>query len=218
MRMSTTWSGWKAKMTSIIRPGANVLFMKVGTHAGESLDDIVRRKAREIEEAGYALWGYGGNTCHPVNMVQPFARDYKRQGGTLYLCMQPMSSHHFAVPERATQQSTDGISWREIPASISVLGSRYALAIRDLHHEEFELPLSRSRVGIGTSMGRIGSRYVTGHVDKACLVIAKEDLEEDSTLRVTAPIGLVAELVEPYAVFVRNTMVTVPAAVEHESR
>lgn len=216
MRTSITSSGWKAKMTPIIRPGASVLFMKVGTHAGESLEDIVRRKRREIEEAGYALWGYGGNTCHPVNMVQPFARDYKRQGGTLYLCMQPMASHHFAVPARATEQSTDGISWQEIPDSINVLGSRYALPIRDLHQEEFDLPLSRSRVAIGNSMGRIGSRYVTGHVDKACLVIADQELEKD-TEGGMASIGLVAEIVEPYAVFVRNTIISSLAAEEHES-
>jgi hypothetical protein len=70
------------KVDTIIRPGAGVLYMKVGTHAGESLEDILRRKTREIEEAGYALWGYGGNTCHPLTMVQPFARDFERRGST----------------------------------------------------------------------------------------------------------------------------------------
>ena len=80
--------------------------MKVGTHAGESLEDILRRKTREIEEAGYALWGYGGNTCHPLSMVQPFARDFERRGATIYLCMEPMDLSHFAVSERATASST----------------------------------------------------------------------------------------------------------------
>jgi len=201
-------------MTSIIRPGAGVLFMKVGTHASESLEDIVRRKTKEIEEAGLALWGYGGNTCHPVNMVQPFARDYERRGGTIYLCMQPMTSHHFAVPDRATESSTDGITWHEIPKSINVRGSRYALAIRDLHYENFDLPLSRSRVAIGNSMGRLGSRYVMGQVDKACLEITEEGTSEGEEEAVVVQIGLVAQLVEPYAVFVRNNVVNSPALEE----
>ena len=57
----------------------------------------------EIEEAGYAMWGYGGNTCHPVTMVRPFATQYERNGGTIYLCMHPMISKHFAEPVRASE-------------------------------------------------------------------------------------------------------------------
>ena len=68
-------------MSAIIEPGAGVLYMKVGTHAQESLEDIVERKSREIREAGYGMWGYGGNTCHPSTMVQPFAREFQARGG-----------------------------------------------------------------------------------------------------------------------------------------
>jgi hypothetical protein len=192
-------------MTGIIKPGARLLFMKVGTHANEALEDIVRRKTREIEEAGFALWGYGGNTCHPVSMVQPFAEAYEKKGGTIYLCMHPMVSRHFAITKRATEFSIDGRNWQQIPQSINVVGSRYALAIRELQSEDFDLPLSQSRVAIGTSMGRRGSTYVSGHVDKACLEITPRqegDLAEESTVH----IGLIAKLVAPFAVFVRNAI------------
>ena len=90
-------------MNDIIRPGSGILFMKVGTHAQESLDDIITRKTKEIEETGYALWGYGGNTCHPQTMVQPFAKAFEKMGQIIYLCMQPMNSTHFAEPVRADQ-------------------------------------------------------------------------------------------------------------------
>lgn len=189
-------------MDKIIKPGAGVLYMKVGTHAGESLEDILHRKTREIEEAGYALWGYGGNTCHPLSMVQPFARDYERRGSTIYLCMEPMDSHHFAVTERATASSADGVHWEPIPAAINVIGSRHALAIADLQAEEFDLPLAETEVAIGNSVGRSGDKYIAGRVDKACLVITEH--EEGSTNGgPTAHIGLVARLVKPYAVLVR---------------
>ena len=45
-------------MSQTIEPGDGLLYMKVGTHAQESLEDILRRKTKEIESKGYAFWGY----------------------------------------------------------------------------------------------------------------------------------------------------------------
>ena len=186
---------------SIVKLGQALLYMKVGTHALESLDDIIARKTKEIEDAGYALWGYGGNTCHPQTMVQPFARAYENRNGVIYLCMEPMKSMHFAEPIRADECSIDGRNWIQIPESINVLGSRYALKINDLRAEEFELPLSRTQVAIGNSRGAIGSRYIRGRVDKACLEVTDPGEENNEPL---VHIKFTARLVEPYAVYVRN--------------
>lgn len=188
-------------MTDIVRPGAGLLFMKVGRHAGEPLEDIIRRKTREIEDAGFGLWGYGGSTCHPLSTVQPFARDFERRGKTIYLCMEPMESRHFAPKERAKEFSADGLMWQPIPDPINVVGSRYALRIVDLQREEFDLPLEATRVAIGNQVGRRGDQYVTGRVDKACLEVIDAPQTEPVAHH---HIGLVARLAEPYAVFVRN--------------
>jgi len=191
-------------MTNIIKPNQGILFMKVGVHAQETLEDIIKRKQQEIEEAGFAFWGYGGNTCHPTTMVQPFAQKFTQQGGRIFLCMQEMNSKHYAEPERAKEYSTDGLKWQEIPPSINVLGSRYALAIKDLHAEQLKLPLDRSVVAVGNSIGRRGNKYIAGRVDKACLSIIDE--ENDSELpdeANTIEISLVAELCDPYAVFLK---------------
>jgi hypothetical protein len=191
-------------MSDLIQPGQGLLYMKVGTHAGESLEDIIVRKTKEIDDAGLAFWGYGGNTCHPQTMVQPFASKYERQGGVIYLCMQPMESKHFAEQIRADEYSIDGVHWEPIHENINVLGSRYALLIKRLRRQEFELSLDRTRVAIGNSQGAVGSRYVSGRVDKACLEITNEPIlpPEGEGVR-TVHIGLVAELVKPYAVYVR---------------
>ncbi len=189
----------------ILMPGSGVLYMKVGTHADEPLSAIVERKRREIEDAGYALWGYGGNTCHPTTMVQPFARDYEVRGQTIHLVMQPMQSNHFAVTARAEEMSSDGVSWQPIPEPIAVVGSRFALAIRDLRETELELPLGHTRVAAGLKRGRRGDHYIKGRVDKAVLEIVDDDLDlPDADEAAVKQIGLVAELVAPYAVFVRN--------------
>ena len=187
---------------AIIQPGAGIVFMKVGTHAREPLTDIIVRKKREIDEAGYALWGYGGNTCHPVKSVQPFAQSFVRRGGAIYLVMQPMQSRHFATPERAREFSPDGKQWEKIPQPISVLGSNFALALDSLEEEAFDFSLGQTRVAVGSKSGRRGDRYIKGRVDKACLELVEESPDDDDARIVH--VGLVARLVEPYAVFVRT--------------
>lgn len=177
--------------------------MKIGCHAQEPLEDIIARKRREIEQAGVCFWGYGGNTCHPERMVQPFARSYERRGSIIYLCMQPMDSHHSADPIRADQFSVDGIAWEDIHPAIKVLGSRFALTITNLREEQFDLPLAKTRVAIGNSEGLIGSKYVRGRVDKACLEVL-ETADDAAVTEPPARISFVADLVSPYAVYVRN--------------
>lgn len=192
-------------MSEIIEPGRGLLFMKVGTHAQEPLEDIISRKQKEIQDTGRAFWGYGGSTCHPTTMVQPFARQYERKGGTIYLCMEPMESKHFALPVRADEFSIDGYTWQKVPAGINARGSRYALVISSLQEKRFELPLSRTKVALGNSMGAPGSKYIKGRVDKACLEVTESDLAAEDEEQMVRPIRLIAEIAEPYAVFLRNT-------------
>lgn len=190
-------------VNEIVRPGSGVLFMKIGTHANESLADIIARKSREIRDAGFGMWGYGGNTCHPASMVQPFAKTFAQNGRPIHLCMEEMNSNHFGEGV-AREYSVDGISWQEIPETIEVRGSRYALVIEDLHEEKFQLPLDQTRVPVGPSTGRLGSRYIKGRVDKACLeIMDAPELSNEADPRLIG-IDLVATLKDPYAVFLRG--------------
>lgn len=196
-------------MTNITVPGNGILYMKVGTHAGESLDSIIRRKTEEIERAGVSFWGYGGNTCHPETMVQPFARSHEDRGKPVYLCMEPMESNHWSVSARADEYSVNGVTWEGIPEPISVIGSRYALVIRELQKADFNLRLDATRVALGNSVGRSGRKYIQGRVDKACLEMLEttgheEATNGDGTKMPVQHIGLVAKLAPPFAVYVRN--------------
>lgn len=191
-------------MNEIVRPGSAVLYMKIGTHANEGLDGIIERKSKEIKDTGFAMWGYGGNTCHPTSMVQPFAKLFADQGRPIHLVMEAMNSNHFAEPLAASEYSVDNRSWKKIPDSINVLGSRYALLIEDLTPAEFELPLDQTRVPVGPSMGRVGSKYIAGRVDKACLEVLDRPLLLNDQQPVIKNISLTARLREPYAVFLRN--------------
>lgn len=189
-------------VNEIIKPGAGLLFMKIGTHAREDLADIISRKTAEIRDTGYGMWGYGGNTCHPTSMVQPFAKKFAARG-PIHLCMEEMDSNHFAEGI-AAEWSADGLLWKEIPNTIEVRGSKYALVIEDLHEQKLILPLDQTRVPVGPSTGRLGSRYIQGRVDKACLeVMDAPELSNDSEPREIG-VNLVATLKAPYAVFLRG--------------
>jgi hypothetical protein len=190
-------------MSNLIRPGEGVLFMKVGTHAQESLDDIFVRKNQEIADCGCTFWGYGGNTCHPETMVQPFVKGFEKRGQMVRLFMEPMNSSHFAEPLIAKEYSADGLKWHPIPAAIQVRGSRFALAIKELRKADFELPLHQTVVAVGTSMGRRGDLYVKGRVDKACLEIANRPAAPNEEQH-PRHIGLIAEIVDPYAVYLKD--------------
>jgi hypothetical protein len=185
---------------SVIQPGTPLLFMKVGTHANETLDSILERKKKEIKDGGYAMWGYGG-ACHPLTVVRPFAEMFNHSQEPIQLVMEEMNSRHFAEQIAAEQYSIDGSKWTDIDTSIhKVLGSRYALFIENLRMEKFELPLNDSRVALGPCEGRRGDIYIKGRVDKACLVYDPQDSEE----AVLKQIGLVADIVAPYAALLRN--------------
>ena len=186
-------------MSDIIHPGAGLVYMKVGTHAKEDLVHIIERKRREIDEAGYAMWGYGGSTCYPSSMVQPFARAFAAKGEPIHLVMHKMKSRHYAEQVRAERFSVDGVKWESVPKAINVLGSRYALVIKDLREHEDELDLAATEVSVGLSAGRQGSRYVQGQADKACLVVTTSEHNNSEHKRVK--IDLVAALADPYAVF-----------------
>lgn len=190
-------------MSQIIKPGEGVLFMKVGTHAKEEIRDIIDRKRQEIKDASFAMWGYGGPTCHPTRMVQPFAEQFAKKGQTIHLVMNKMKSNHYAEQVPAKHYSEDGINWKPIPSGINVLGSRYALLIRDLREADEVLNLGATRVAVGPNAGRLGSRYVQGRADKACLEVV--DPERVNEPKKDIKIDLVAELLAPYAVFLRET-------------
>jgi len=190
-------------VTDILVPGTGIFFMRVGTHAHEPLEKIVERKTREIERLGYTFWGYGGSTCHPVTIVQPFARDRAAAGKPLYLCMEEMKSErYFGEPLAAAEYSADGRNWQPVPDEIRVLGSRYALPIDGLRLEQHVLPLDRTRVPVGRLSGVSGSRLVAGNVDKACLV-AEPDMAPGAPEH-ERQISLVANIRAPYALLLRN--------------
>ena len=178
------------------------IFMKVGHHSGESLESIMERKQREITEAGRTFWGYGGSVLHPINQVQPFAKKWVHQEGTIRMLMTPTLSKTDPHIRPAIEFSCDRRKWEPIPSEICVTGSRYAIVLDEIKPVQLELDLGHFEVGIGPSRGRNAAQYVKGHQDKGCFVTAHSTAGDSDDSRRSVQIGWEARLAAPYAVFV----------------
>lgn len=189
-------------MKNILLQNTGLLFMKVGLHAGETLEQILERKRREYDEAGMIFWGYGGSSCHPARAVQPFARLKVQEGHGVYIVMEEIESHHPPSKIIANEYSEDGILWKPIPKGIVVRGSRYAVVLDEIIIGNLDINLSEYNVGAGPSTGRAASEYMRGHVDKACI---QKSPEHSANLKEQVKhIAFYAKMKSPFAVFTRN--------------
>ncbi|MCM1175854.1 MAG: hypothetical protein NC341_12495 [Blautia sp.] len=173
--------------------------MKYGVHASESVDDIVARKMKEVEQCGKMFWGYGGVVCHPSTQVQPFISNNILNGEKTYLLLAATPSKLFNEPVIMTEYSLDRKIWNKMPAGIKVSGSKYAIVCKSLEHCELEINLDDYVVPLGDSKGVPVSEYMRGRVDKACGLLSLNHEGTHSLLKVS----LCAEIDYPGAVFCR---------------
>lgn len=180
------------------REGERVLLMSVGTHASEEFVETIKRKQREIKEAGYALWGYGGSLGKPTGkLLQDFLNGAT---DTIEVLMRPTNSSHNGDANRADEFSVDGINWDTIPDSINCRGSEWALCLDRLQVVDEAFNPNEFRVVGGVSNGKVGSVFRTrGQADQLRLEFVGGDVEPDFE-----PIWVRARLVSPYAVLVRD--------------
>jgi hypothetical protein len=186
-----------------LKPDEPFVFMKVGRHAGEDLDEILERKQRELERAGVIFWGYGGGTMHPIQKVQPFVRSRIEHTGQIKLLMQTILSRHPDTAAVATEFSRDGVHWEPVPEGVEVRGSKYALVLGEIQSGDgMEVDFGAYQVGAGPSSGRAAGDYIKGRVDKGLLDPARGEAAANAPL---IPIHYAAQMAEPYAVLLRST-------------
>ena len=176
------------------------IFMKVGDHAGESLEAILRRKEeRELRgEAGKIYWGYGG--WFSASRVQRCAEEWIRKEGRIPLLMKETKSKYRPKGEipSAKEFSKDGITWKPLPPGVKVTGSEYALVLGEIKRVRREIDLGKFEVGCEPSRRLNAADFVQPRVGKAFLVATKAAQQP-------RPIAIhyQARLVEPYAVHLR---------------
>ncbi|HEX8265125.1 MAG TPA: hypothetical protein VF596_06835 [Pyrinomonadaceae bacterium] len=179
----------------------NIVLMKYGVHAGQTVEEIIKRKRKEYIDCGKLFWGYGGSVCHPTTQIQPFLHEAISRGETVYLLMSRTKSALNNIPKVAAHFSDDAILWEDIPPQISVYGSKYAVVCDELKDCNFQLNLSDYSVAVGKQKGKNLADYLKGRVDKACgtINLKKSNHQETNFLEIT----LIAKIIKPFAVFVK---------------
>lgn len=180
----------------------NIIFMKYGEHASENVESIIERKSKEHDgEEKVFWWGYGGKVCHPLKQVQPFIKECQRMGQKVYLVLSPTPSPNIGDSgTRAIEFSKDKENWERIAESINVYGSDYALVCNNLRKVDFTLDLSKYEVAVGAKKGKVLSDYISGRNDKGCAYLIREPKDYKPQF---VQIDYIAEIIDPYAVFVR---------------
>lgn len=187
-------------MAHLLEPPAFVWCI-AGPHIGETLVDIVDRKQRDIERFGWCLWAYGGmGNAHPETEVRRLADDYA-PNGTLHLLMPDTGKKYpdNGVPFTA-YRTTRHSEAQVLPAGMSpVTGGRssWAFRITSLRWSDDALidvaryvaPYSRRGV-------QPLPEYLKGSHGRACAA-----LDPTALGSLERRVHVVAELTEPYAVF-----------------
>ena len=183
-----------------MRPIAKaIVYMKIGSRSGETLDAIIARKLKEEKTAGFTFWGYGGTICHPLTVIRPFAFRCASVGLAVRVLMSSTKSEFLGRPAFATEYTTDRVNWQHLPRGIRT-GSPYALVMRNLTPCKAQLDLSHYLVGYGPQENRRLTEYLRFRVDKAVALWARPPAKLTPQL---VPVSYCAELVDPYAVVLR---------------
>ena len=161
------------------------IFMKVGPHGGETLDEILDRKNRELKKAGMIFWSYGEKgPLHPTEQVQPFVERWVEKLDYIEVLMEPTKARSQYGPAAGTANSYSARNNKEgresIPKGI-LTAPPHALMLGEIRRCDLKLDLRDCELGIGDNERTNAAQYLafrgmkeqTGRgrgADKGCLV------------------------------------------------
>jgi hypothetical protein len=128
------------EMSKISINGEYIVISVMGPHAGESEDEIFKRKIGDIEKIGQTFWLIKSYQAKP-NIVQQICQRAKKESKTVYCIFIEAASNKGAIPTKeasfANSYSADGKTWNILPKGLSPVtgkidGSAYALVFDQL--------------------------------------------------------------------------------------
>ena len=129
-----------AEMSLRASIGKYIVISVMGAHAGESEDEIFRRKIGDIKQIGHTFWLIKSFQAKPI-MIQQFCQTAKKENLEVYCNFIEASSSKGATPTKeascAKSYSADREKWEDFPKGLSpVTGkidrSAYALVFNQL--------------------------------------------------------------------------------------
>lgn len=163
-----------------------IVISVVGTHAGESLQQIFERKKKEIGIVGYTYWLYKSHSAKP-GAIQKLANFGKNNLDCYFISASAKSGARPTKEQSVSKYSSvDGKLWQKIPKDILVTGSSksaFALVLKEINLVERDIDLwnyssfndsgGPVRIRLGGSTLAVVEKSSTLHPDKMSSHIRK---------------------------------------------
>ena len=173
----------------------DIIVMKVGPHSDMSLDEIIESKNKEEILNNVHYWGYSGVFCRP-KQVQEFCKNSALNNNSPKLVLIETKSSYNSDIGFINEYSVDNINYEKFKYPVQLQGAQFSFVAKNLRkYDKFKLD-DFIVVG-GKNDGKPLSEHLVFRVNK-CFgkYIGNSD---DNEINV-----LIADLVEPYAVWLRE--------------
>lgn len=173
----------------------DIIVMKVGPHSDMSLDEIIDSKNKEELLHGVHYWGYSGVFCKP-NKVQEFCKDSVNNKHTPKLVLIETKSPYNSDIGFINEYSIDNINYKKFNNPVQLQGAQYSFVTKNIRkYDDFRLD-DFVVVG-GKNNNKELSKHLVFRVNKC---FGKYKCKSNSK-NISV---LIADLVEPYAVWLRE--------------
>ena len=173
----------------------DIIVMKVGPHSDMSLDEIIDSKIEEEIGNGVHYWGYSGVFCRP-KQVQEFCKNSVLNNHSPKLVLIETKSSYSSSIGFINEYSEDNINYKKFKSPVQLQGAQFSFVAKNIRkYNQFKL--DDFIVVSGKNDGKVLSSHLKFKVNK-CFAKYKGN-SQDKEINV-----LVADLVEPYAVWLKE--------------
>ena len=172
-----------------------IIVMKVGPHSDMSLDEIIESKNKEEIGNGVHYWGYSGVFCRP-KQVQEFCKKSIMNNHSPKLVLIETKSSYSSNIGYINEYSEDNKNYKRFKSPVQLQGAQFSFVAKNIRkYNKFRL--DDFVVVSGKNDGKVLSSHLRFKVNKC---FAKYEVNSnDKEISV-----LVADLVEPYAVWLKE--------------
>ena len=172
----------------------DIIVMKVGPHNDMSLDKIIESKNKEEIGNGVHYWGYSGVFCRP-NRVQNFCKESILNGNSPKLVLIETKSSYNSNIGFINEYSDDNINYKKFKSPVQLQGAQFSFVAKNIREYD-NFKLNDFVVVGGKNNGKVLREHLKFIYDES---YNKDLNSNDEEIKV-----LVADLVEPYAVWLKE--------------
>jgi len=183
-------------MNDIIEGFTEIIVMKVGAHSGMSLKQIIDSKNAEEKRNEVHYWGYLGVFCRPL-ATQKFCQESAIKGHKPKIVLIETKSSYDSKIGFIEEYSEDNKIYKKFKAPVQLQGAEFSFVAKNIRKVE-GFKMDDFVVVGGKNDGKLLSQGLVFRVNKCFGKYNKCTSSNEINV-------YVADLVEPYAVWLKET-------------